>query len=282
MIEKYIIFKDPKDFNDMLLELQTEWEKPRDPNSNQMRARKHGIAASFISTFCVLRCGQTLKEAEGTCAIDDALIHLDVHRNVRIINQLLEYEIAWPTHEEQLILIGLNDSFDSCLILDCMDIAIQKHPSDWYDFIYKSWKVDHGYRNLLVVDLKGEIRAVTSMPAGFTNDQFVLNVSNFFRAGSLAPNTSALSDGGFTGSSDFPIDRPFTRPQRDKNAWLIHYNREVSKHKNTVERVNGIVKMQWDILQKEFKYQPTFFPAVFRCCCILTNRYFRLYGYPGP
>ena len=266
----------------MLLELQGEWEKPREwPDATQMRARKHGIDASFIGTFCVLRAGQTLKAAEGICGIDDALIHLDVHRNVSIINRVLAYEINWPSHEEQLILVGLCDAFDSCLVLDCMDISIRKRPSDWYHWIYKSWKVGHGFRNLLVVDLKGEIRAVTTIPAGFTNDQFVLTVSNFFRAGMLAPNTTALSDGAFTGNNDFPIDRPFTRPQREINQWLIHYNREVSKWKNIVERVNGIVKMQWEILQKEFKYDPSFFPAVFLCCCILTNRYFRLNGYPG-
>lgn len=278
---KYIIFKDPKDFDEMLLELKDEWEKPRDTQSNQMRSRKHGIASSFIGTFCVLRCGQTLVEAEDTCLIDDSLIHIDVHRNIHLINRLLAYEISWPSHEEQLLLIGMNDTFDSCLLIDCMDIQIQKHPADWYNFIFKSWKVGNAYRNLLVVDLRGMIRAVTSVGAGYTNDQFVLAVSNFFRQGSLAPNTSALSDGGFTGSADFPIDRPFTRAQRAINPWLIHYNQAVSKHKNTVERVNGIVKMQWEILQKPFQYQPSFFPAVFRCCCILTNRYFRLYGYPG-
>ena len=78
------------------------------------------------------------------------------------------------------------------------------------------------------------------------------------------------------------MERPFTRRQRRDHPWLIDYNRALSEHKNTLERVNGIVKMQWEILQTPFKYQPSFFPAMFRCCCILTNRYFRLYGYPGP
>ncbi len=55
----------------------------------------------------------------------------------------------------------------------------------------------------------------------------------------------------------------------------------VSKHKNIVERINGIVCEQWQILQKEFEYRPSFFPLVFRLCCMLTNRYFRLYGYPA-
>ena len=108
-MSKYIIFKDPADFDALLWELKDEWEKPRDPSSNQMRARKHGIASSFIGIFCVLRCEQTLREAEGTCLIDDALIHLDVHRNLKIFNELLDYEMRWPSHEEQLLLIGLND-----------------------------------------------------------------------------------------------------------------------------------------------------------------------------
>lgn len=281
MCQKYIIFQ-PKDFEELLAELKPLWMLPRNyPKATRMRKRKHGIDASFISTFCVIRCGHTLHQAEGSCAIDEALIDIDVHRNVDIINNVLDYEMQWPSHEEQLYLVQVNPEFNSCLIIDCMDCKIQKCSSDWYGFIFKSWKVGQGYRNLLVVDNKGEIRAATSIPAGFNNDQTVLRICNFFRKGSLAPNTTAFGDGAFTGNSDFPIDTPFNKPQQKLNPWLKHYNRAISKHKNIVEHVNGILTMQWGILQKPFKYSPSFFPAVFRCCCLLTNRYFRLYGYPG-
>ena len=64
----------------------------------------------------------------------------------------MDYEIKWPTHEEQLLLIGMNDTFESCLLIDCMDIEIQKHPADWYNY-FKSWKKDCVF-NLFVVDLK--------------------------------------------------------------------------------------------------------------------------------
>ncbi len=101
-----------------------------------------------------MRCGESLIQAEATCGIDDSLIHIDLYRNVRILAEQLEYEISWPSHEEQLILIGLNQDFDSCLIIDCMDIKLTNHTQDWYNFIYNSWKVEHGYRNLLVVDTK--------------------------------------------------------------------------------------------------------------------------------
>eukprot|EP00483_Globobulimina_turgida_P004487 UN04496 len=164
-----------------------------------------------------------------------------------------------------------------------MDIKLKKHTKDWYNFIYKSWKVGSGYRNLLAVDNKGEIRDCTSIPAGFTNDQFVLAAASFFRKNALLEGTTALGDGGFFGNSDFPMDTPFKKPQvaADNTGALRIYNHAISVHKNIVERINGILKMQWRILRTEFPYRPSFFPLVFRCCCILTNRYFRLYGYPA-
>ncbi len=76
---------------------------------------------------------------------------------------------------------------------------------------------------------------------------------------------------------------PWRRQQVDADTTgaLKVYNRAVSKHKNIVERVNGILKMQWRILRTEFAFRPSFFPLVFRVCCILTNRFFRLYGWPA-
>ena len=276
-----MLFKDPDDFEDFIKEMHSEWMLPRDPNATQIRGRKHSIHSSVIGTLSVLRKGMALRTAEVFCGIDDSLIGIDVRRNVHIINKVFEYEIELPSHQEQLFLIGLNDTFDSCMVIDAMDIKIKKHRADWYHWIFASWKCKAAYRNLLVVDVKGEIREVMSIPAGFNNDQFAMTVSRFFRGETLAPGTSVLSDSGFTGNSQFPIDRPFTKPQLQLNPWLRQYNYQVSKHKNIVECVNGIVKMQWGILQKPFEYSPSFFPAVFRCCCILTNRYFRLYGFPG-
>ena len=276
-----LLFKKIQDFEEFIDELRPEWIKPRNPNSTQYRTRKHGIHASVIGTLSVLRKGMSVRTAEVACGMDDSLIHIDVRRNVHIINKVCEKEISWPSHQEQLYLIGLNDTFDSCMIIDAMDIKLKKHRADWYHWIYASWKCKSGYRNLLVVDTKGEIRKVISVPAGYNNDQFILTIADFFRGESLLPGTTALSDSGFTGKDGFPIDKPFTKPQIQLNPWLKQYNYQVSKHKNIVECVNGIVKMQWQILQKPFEYSPSFFPAAFRCCCILTNRYFRLYGYPG-
>ena len=277
-MKQQIIFK-CTDFEEMMTELYPLWRLPR--YGNQIRPRKHGIESSFIGTFNVLRGGCTLLQTEQLCGIDQSLIHIDVYRNCGIINEILDYEISWPSKEEQLFLVQLNPDFNSCIVVDCMDIATRISYTDWYNFLYKSWKVKQGYRNLLAVDLKGEIRGVTSIPCGYNNDQFVLWISKFFRKGSLAECTTALGDGGFTGDQDFRMDRPFTIPQLRMREELKEYNRLLNKHKCIVERVNGILKMQWRVFQKKWVYTPTFFPAAFRTCCILTNRYFRLYGYPG-
>ena len=269
-----ILFKDHKDFDEFIKEVKPEWIKPRPPNSTQYRSRKHPIEASFIGTFCVLRGGQSLRQTELTCSMDNSLIHIDIRRNVHIINNILDYEISMPSHQEQLYLLGLNDDFNGCIVIDATDIPIKKQTGDYYNWIYKSWKVKTGFRNLVIVDIKGEIRDCLSVPAGYNNDQAVLKMWRFFR-GDTYPGSTALSDSGFTGLDGFMIDKPFNKPQRTINPY------GVSKNKNIVECVIGIVKMQWGILRKPFEYSPSFFPAVFRCCCILTNRYFRLYGYPG-
>ncbi len=49
-----------------------------------------------------MRAGQTLLQAESVCLMDDSLIHIDLYRNVRLIAKVLEYEISWPSHEEQI------------------------------------------------------------------------------------------------------------------------------------------------------------------------------------
>ena len=275
---KYAIFE-KEDFDELIEEIKMEWEKPR--YGTQQRSRKHPIQSSILGTFGILRAGETLLQREAHCGIDDSLIHIDLYRNVEILVKQLEDEIYWPSHNEQVILIGLNEDFESCLIIDCMDIPLATNTKDWYRFIFKSWKCGEGYRNLLVVDVRGMIRAVLSIPSGFNNDQAVLKTAEFFRRGSLLPGSSALGDGGFWGSDEFPIDRPWTAPQTKSNPDLKHYNRAVSKHKNIVERVNGIVTGSFRILKKDFPYRPSFFPIVFLLCCQLTNRYFRLYGYPA-
>ena len=97
----------------------------------------------------------------------------------------------------------------------------------------------------------------------------------------LAQGHSVMGDGAFTGTEDFPVDKPFTKPQLETNPALTVYNDALAKYRNIVERVNGIVKMQFKILRQLYPYHPLTFPAVFRLCCLLTNRYFRLYGFPG-
>lgn len=221
-----------------------------------------------------------MTQVEGLIGVDKSVIHLDLYRNVKLLAELLDNEIEWPKTPEQVILVAYNDTFTSCIIVDCMDIGLKKR-NVWYRFIYKSWKTNAGYRNLLAVDCKGEIRACVSIPAGFNNDQFVLCISDFMHQGALAAGHSIMGDGAFTGSADFPVEKPFSKPQVEKNPLLSLYNEKLREKRNIVERVNGIVKMQWRILRQQYPFQPTSFPLVFRVLCMLTNRYFRIYDcYP--
>ena len=277
LLRSYTIFK-PADFEKLCDELFSEWVKPRN-GSCCYRSRKHDIYSSLIGTFSIIRGGLTLHQAEAMCGIDKSLIYIDLYRNCRIMNQVLDKEMCWPSHEEQLLLLGMNDTFDSCIIIDCMDCKL-KTRSQWLRYLYVSWKTGVGYRNMLAVDLRGQIRACLSIPAGFNNDQWVLTVCNFFRKGSLVDGTTCMGDGAFTGNEDFRVDKPWTRAQVRSNPALQRYNDALAQKRNIVERVNGIVKMQWTILREAFPFEPCFFPMVFRVCCLLTNRYFRLYGYP--
>lgn len=277
LLTAYTVFL-PADFEAFCSELESEWVKPRN-GSACYRARKHDIFSSLIGTFAVIRCGHTLIQAEALCGIDKSLIYMDVWRNCMIINDVLDFEMKWPEDDEQLILVGMNDTFDSCIVIDCMDVVLKKR-KDWFRFAFKSWKTGAGYRNMLAVDNKGEIRACLSIPAGTNNDQWVLKICDFFKKDSLAPGTSCLGDGAFTGNADFPVDKPFTKPQVRSQPDLQYYNDALAKSRNIVERVNGIVKMQWSILQQPYPFMTSSFPLVFRACCLLTNRFFRLYGYP--
>ena len=267
------------DFIDLCRDTYPLWSLPRN-GSNIIRPRKHGIESSLIGTFSVLAKSRSYKSVESIIKVDDALIAMDFKRNLLILEQVLRDEMKWPTAQERAILCGFTDYFNAPLLLDCTDCQfMQSHNNEWSDMLY-SWKCTQGFRNMVVIDPKGEIRAVASAPAGWNNDQIFLQCCNFFKRGSLSNNEFALADGGFTGDDDFPIHRPFTRAQRRGNEWMVQYNIELAKHRRIIECVNGILKKKFKILEYPFRWDKKLFPLVFRVCCLIVNRRFRLYGYP--
>ena len=156
LMTRHLLFQEEQHFHDLIELMRPLWNQPRN-GGTRYRARKHPIEASLIGTLSILRLGYTLSDAEALCGIDKSLIYIDLHRNCEILATVLDSEMEWPSHEEQLILIGVNDEFDSCIIIDAMDIKL-KTTTDWLRYIYSSWKTGAAYRNLLAVDSKGEIR----------------------------------------------------------------------------------------------------------------------------
>ena len=269
----------PNDFIDICNETLPLWILPR-KGGNQIRDRKHGIDASLIGSISTLRTGNAYLSTESVVKIDNALICTDFKRNLQLLCEVLEGEMQWPSANERLILCGFDDYFNSPVMLDCTDCKLmQSHKKEWADMCY-SWKCKQGYRNMVVCDNKGEIRACASAPAGWNNDQFILRCCHFFQHGSLSPGEHALGDGAFHGNLDFPMHTPFTRPQVQATPWLEPYNKCLAERRQLIERINGILKAEFQILSKPFRWDKSLFPLVFRVCCLLLNRMFRLYGYP--
>ena len=268
-----------EDFYDICAEMYEDWILPRN-GSNIIRPRKHPIESSIIGTISTLTQGNSFKTTEFGLKIDDSLIKLDFERNLTLMNRIFDYEMSWPNAQERMFLCLLNDDFESPILLDCTDCKLLQSHDRNTARMYYSWKCKQAYRNMIVCDNKGEIRAVASAPAGWNNDQSLLRLCDFFNTGFLSPNESAIGDGAFTGNQDFQIDRPFTQPQLANDPTLLSYNQAIAKYRQLIERINGSLKQMFKILSHEFKMRRHLFPLVFRVCCLMLNRYGRLYGYP--
>ena len=274
---RHIPFK-KNDFIDICDLGRQRWEQPR--FGATFRPRKHGIESSFIGTIGILRTANKLIDIEKAIGVDDSLIHIDFKRNLQILCDVLSDEMQWPDTNERLILCGFTDFFNAPLMLDCTDCKLKHHHSRVLSKMVYSWKCDQAYRNMVVCDNKCEISACASCSAGWTSDQGVLTCCNFFTHGTLSANENVLVDGGFWGNNDFPTHRPYTQVETDIEPDLQSYTSELAGHRQKTERLNGVMKKMWHILEQPFRFQHELFPLVFRACCLLTNRYFRLYGYP--
>ena len=109
VLKGFIIFEQ-NDFLELCDVLWEDWRLPRN-GSSDIRQRKHGIESSLMGTFAAIRGGLTLYQIEGLLGIDHSLIYLDLFRNVKLLLKHLDHEMSWPSHEEQLILVGFNDTF---------------------------------------------------------------------------------------------------------------------------------------------------------------------------
>lgn len=270
---------DVDDFLDICHECYADWILPRN-GSNIIRPRKHGIESSLIGTFAILTKNHTFLSGEGLSKVDDALIYLDFEHNLKVLEKVLDYEMQWPDANERMLLCNLCENFNAPILLDCTDCKLLQTNDPICNEMFYSWKCTQAWRNMIVCDTKGEIRATASVPAGWANDQTLLRCCEFFQNGRLSPHETCLGDGGFTGNNNFPIDRPFTEPQVANNPRLEAYNRALRDFRRLIERINGILKAMFRILHIEFRMKRHLFPLVFKVCCLLLNRYFRLYGYP--
>ena len=215
--------------------------------------------------------------------------HRIFDRWIHVMSVRLKFLIQWPEHEElqatMPVVFQRNFGKKVAVIIDCFEIFTER-PSSLIAraMTWSNYKHHNSVKFLIGVTPQGVISFISKAWGGRVSDKYLTENSGFLRK--LLPGDIVLADRGFdiadsVGFYQARLHIPaFTRGKKKLSAEDVEETRKIANVRIHVERVIGLVRRKYTILQGTLPIQlltarqgddlaPTDKIAI--VCCVLTN-----------
>ena len=165
--------------------------------------------------------------------------------------------IYWPERAElkQTMPVAFRKFFPKCAcILDCTEVFIER-PSDLKARAqtWSNYKQHNTVKILIAITPQGSISFVSKAWGGRVSDKYITEHSGILEK--LLPGDLVLADRGFTIQDSVGFycaevkTPPFTKGRKQLSRHEVDWSREISHVRIHVERVIGVLKQKYTILQ---------------------------------
>lgn len=209
------------------------------------------------------------------------------HKVLEVLDVKLSHLIKWPDREtlRETIPSSFRRFFKACcVIIDCTEIFIEQ-PSNLLARaqVWSSYKHHSTVKFLIGITPQGTISYVSRCAGGRISDKEIVERSNLIDF--LLPGDIIIADRGFTCSdyarmvyAEIKIP-PFTKGKKQLEKVEVDWSRELSTVRIHVERVIGLLKQKYTILENVLPLSlirdkddiATSIDRLVRVCCSLVN-----------
>ena len=218
---------------------------------------KYSPEDSLLLVLMRFQLNSRLEDLSYRFSIPISTINNIVQNWIDIMHESLKFLINWPSQE--VIHANMPQVFKdlyprSRCIIDCSDVFIERPCA--YDAraqSYSNYKRHNTIKFLIAVAPHGAITFLSKCWGGRATDKCITEQSGFLRL--LDPGDVILADRGFDIADDLRIygarlELPsFTRGKKQLSLEEVVYSKRLSKVRIHVERVIGLLKNKYTILQ---------------------------------
>lgn len=176
---------------------------------------------------------------------------------IAIMGQRLQPLIYWPERTElkESMPVAFRKFFPKCVcIIDCTEVFTER-PSDLKARAqtWSNYKQHNTMKILIAVTPQGSISFVSKAWGGRVSDKYITEHSGILQK--LLPGDLVLADRGFTIQDSVGFycaevkTPPFTKGKKQLSRREVDWSREISHVRIHVERVIGVLKQKYTILQ---------------------------------
>lgn len=186
-----------------------------------------------------------------------ATVSRNFHKVLNVMYVKLSHLIKWPSRE--ILRETLPSSFrrffkNCCVIIDCSEVFIEQ-PTDLRARaqVWSNYKHHSTMKFLIGITPQGTISYVSKCAGGRISDKQIVEQSNLINY--LLPGDVIIADRGFTCNeyarmalAEVKIP-PFTKGKKQLEKVQVDWSRELSIVRIHVERLIGVLKQKYTILQ---------------------------------
>ena len=212
----------------------------------------------FILVLMRLRLGLLEQDLAYRFQISQPTVSRIIHKWITVMSARLSYLIHWPDRDSlrKTMPSCFKESFEKCVvILDCFEIFIEK-PNDLTARAetYSQYKSHNTMKVLVGITPQGTISYVSEPWGGRTSDVHLTENCGILEK--LIPGDTVLADRGFTIGDSVSLYcaelkiPAFTKGKSQLERKNIDETREIAHVRIHVERVIGLLRNKYTILQK--------------------------------
>jgi hypothetical protein len=255
-----------------------------------LQASKLSPFKQFIMTLMRLRFNVSTQFLGVIFDIDQSTVSRLFNNTINKMNGILvPYLVFWPDREalRKTIPTSFRKNFSRCaVIIDCFEIFIDR-PSDLKARAqtYSNYKSHNTAKYLIGITPQGHISFISKGWGGRTSDKHITLHSKFLD--NLLPGDIVLADRGFDIGESVAMYQAelripaFTKGKKQLDPVDVESTRELACQRIHVERVIGVVRQKFSILQSVIpiqllqkqndRDQLTILDKIVRVACALVN-----------
>jgi len=243
----------------------------------------------YVMVLMRLKLNLPLQDLGYRFKISTSTVSRIFYRWIDVMNERLNFLIKWPEREElrktMPMVFQKNFGKSVAIIIDCFEVFIDR-PSSLIAraMTWSNYKHHNTVKFLIGITPQGVIAFISQAWGGRVSDKYITENCGILR--NLLPGDIMLADRGFDISDSVGYYQArlyipaFTKGKKQLSALEVEHTRKIANVRIHVERVIGLVRRKYSILQSILPIESVMakegqrlapIDKIARVCCALTN-----------